>query len=393
MCAMKLLATVLVSVASLGYAGESPLAYRQPAAAPSRHLAIQSTTFRTADGKAFEWRGITAFRLVELVASGRRAAAVRFLDWAAARHLTVVRVLTMAEHLFELAPDAGVRALPSLLDLAAERGLYVEVVALADTADIPVNIDAHVKAIGAIAARHPNALVEIANEPSHPTQREALHEPGELQRLRALIPAVVPVALGSAEQNERFSAGDYATVHFPRASGKGGWGHVLALADGAPLVTRWKKPVVSDEPIGTATQSIPGRRDNDPARFRAAAVMTRLAGLGPTFHYEGGLQARIPAGRELQCFTAWSEAWTLLPADIERRGTFARAGGAGSSLRTSLHDGAAGFFERRDADRAWLAIVGVTGAPRLEWSDGWRAFRIRRFPGLWVIEATRGRGR
>ena len=36
----------------------------------------------------------------------------------------------------------------------------------------------------------------------------------------------------------------------------------------------------------------------------AAAALTGLAGLGATFHYESGLQAGIPTGKELECFTA-----------------------------------------------------------------------------------------
>ncbi len=111
------------------------------------------------------------------------------------------------------------------------------------------------------------------------------------------------------------------------------WGHVVRLADGAAFVTKWKKPVVSDEPIGAGPVSIPGRRDNDPDRFRAAALLTRMAGLGATFHYEQGLQARIPTGIELRCFDAWNDAWSLLPNDIEARWRLSRGRGDGSCRR------------------------------------------------------------
>jgi hypothetical protein len=69
-------------------------------------------------------------------------------------------------------------------------------------------------------------------------------------------------------------------------------------------------PVVSDEPIGAAEQMEPGRRDNDPTRFEAAARATREAGLGATFHYSDGIQAVIPTGRQLLCFEAWRKALT-----------------------------------------------------------------------------------
>ena len=69
----------------------------------------------------------------------------------------------------------------------------------------------------------------------------------------------------------------------------------------APSRAQVERPIVSDEPIGAGPLRS-GRRDDAPARFRAA-MLTRLAGLGATFHYEGGLQAKVPQGRELECST------------------------------------------------------------------------------------------
>jgi hypothetical protein len=358
-------------------------------AAPTSHLQIRETQFVRADGVAFHWRGISAFRLVEMIARGRRDEVVAYLDWAAAHHVSVVRVLTMATHLFSLRPEDGVRALPELLELAAKRGLYVEVVALADTKDVSVEIEAHVRAIGAVAAAHPNALVEIANEPIHSTQAPRLHDPAEVARLAQLIPDNVPVALGSAEENERFSGGDYATFHFPRESGRGGWGHVVALAEGATLLERWKKPLVNDEPMGAAPELIPGRRDDNPTRFRAAALLTRLTGMGATFHYEGGLQARIATGRELECLEAWNQAWTLLPADVEAGGTFRRAGDPEAAVRAFASDSALAVVERQRGNQAWVLVVDVRGEPALRWRTGWTPTGTRRLDGAWLITATR----
>ena len=93
------------------------------------------------------------------------------------------------------------------------------------------------------------------------------------------MPREIPVALGSIERGDGFGEGSYVTWHAPRESGKGGWGHVLELAQGAALLERWKKPVVSDEPIGAGAAFQPGRRDDVPARFRAAALLTRLRDL------------------------------------------------------------------------------------------------------------------
>ncbi len=359
---------------------------------PARHLQITGTSFRASSGEAFAWRGISAFRLTELVAHRRREEATAFLDWAASRGLTVVRVLTMASHLFTLAPEEGVRALPELLEMAAARGLHVEIVALADTAALgldSIDIGAHVKAVGAIAGRYPNALLEIANEPSHPTQARTIHDPRELRRLASLVPAPVPVSLGSAEENDAFAAGEYATFHFPRPHGSTGWGHVLALARGAALVTAWNKPVVSDEPIGAAPVAIAGRRDSDPDRFRAAALLSRLAGLGATFHYEQGLHAKIPTGQEARCFEAWNEAWTLLPSSLEQQGTFREAGRPGAAVASFDPKTAEAVFERQVGATAYVLVVNATSEPVVSWSAGWRRTSVKRLGGAWLLTGNR----
>lgn len=272
----------------------------EAASSPAGRLRVSATRFLKPDGSQFEWRGISAFRLVEMFAHGKQTEGAAYLDWAAEQQLTVVRVLTMATHLFQLSPEDGVKALPELLEKAAQRGLYVEIVALADTADVPMDLAAHVKAVGAIAARHPNAVVEVANEPGHQTQARVLHDPAYVQRLARLIPDAVPVALGSIEYGDGYSGGDYITWHAPR-----GHDHVATLQRGAALVRRFGKPVVSDEPIGAADAAVAGRRDDSPARFRDAAIQTKRAGMGATFHYEGGLQAKLPSKVEMACLIAW----------------------------------------------------------------------------------------
>jgi hypothetical protein len=354
----------------------------------SGHLQIDGAAFR-ATGAPFQWRGISAFRLVEMVAHGNQAQAAAFLDWAASQKLTVVRVFAMARHLFPLTPADGVRALPALLQMAAARGLHVEVVALVDTADVKTDLDAHVKAVGAIASRHPNALVEIANEPAHPTQAAAIHDPAELRRLAALVPAGAPVSLGSAEENEAFAAGQYTTFHFPRSGGGTPWGHVLRIARGAALIRAWRKPVINDEPIGAGAVAVPGRRDNDPDRFRAAALLSRMAGLGATFHYEQGLQAQIPTGLERRCFDAWNEAWTLLPSGVELNGEFHEAGQPGAAVAAFDRATASGAFERQAGAITYVLVVDAPKEPGLTWSRGWRRNGQKRLGSAWLLTGER----
>jgi len=358
---------------------------RSNATTAPTHLAVTGTTLRTNDGKPFEWRGISAFRLLEMVAHGREYEAVAFLDWASTQRLTVVRVFVMAHHLFQLTPDDGVRALPRLLELAAGRKLHVEVVALADTAAIRIDLDQHVKAVGAVAAGHANALVEVANEPWHQTQDRRLHDPGYVQRLSATIPSGVPVALGSAERDPGYAAGSYVTWHSPRGSGQDGWEHVLEFGDAPRLLEAWRKPVISDEPIGAAATIIHGRRDNAPARFGAAAVMTRLAGLGATFHYEGGLQAVIPSGRELECLTAWRTGLALLD-ELPGGGSF-----VGSSVITKVGtvQGVRAAFARLIGNEIWIAGVDPAENASVAWRGGWKPHGTRRGPGIVLFRGRR----
>jgi hypothetical protein len=262
-------------------------------------LSVSGTVFVQPDGQPFPWRGITAFRLNEFVAHGRTAEADAYLAWAASQHVTVVRVLAMADVLFTLSPADGRHALGTTLDIARKRGVYVEVVALADTAKMRVDVPRAVKAIGAICGAYENCLLEIANEPGHATQVNALHDAAYVKSLLPLVPKGVPVSLGSVEYGDGFGEGAYVTWHAPRRQ------PVAALDNGSRLLRRFRKPVISDEPIGAADASVPGRRASDPAIFREMARRSRQLGLGATFHYEGGLQARIPAGRELACFEAW----------------------------------------------------------------------------------------
>ena len=178
------------------------------------------------------------------------------------------------------------------------------------------------------------------------------------------------------------------TWHAPRDNRFDGWGHVLALAEGQGLLERWKKPVVSDEPIGAGPRHEPGRRDDMPGRFRAAALLTRLIGLGATFHYNDGLQAKIPSGRELECFDAWNEAWQLLPDDVERIGAFKKSGEPGAVVRGHDRTAVLGVFERATADRGWVLVVGG-GDPKLQLAAGWERTSEKTFDGMRLLSVSR----
>jgi hypothetical protein len=157
-------------------------------------------------------------------------------------------------------------------------------------------------------------------------------------------------------------------------------------------VGAWRKPVISDEPIGAAVAAVHGRRDNDPDRFRAAALLSRMAGLGATFHYEGGLQARIPTGIESRCFDAWNEAWTLLPAGIERSGVFYQAGQAGAAVAAFDGAAASAAFERQLETAVYVLVIDAPKEPALTWSKGWRKAAVKRLGSAWLMTGKRDPG-
>jgi hypothetical protein len=338
------------------------------------------------DGRPFAWRGITAFQLLEMEANGRGGEADAYLKWAASERLTVVRVLAMAKHLFVLEPEKGLKALDALLARAARHGLFVEVVALADTQEYPVDIPAHVKRVGEICARHANALIEIANEPYHPTQRADVHAPAYLQKLRPLIPVEVPTALGTGP--DIVNGGDYVTSHYPRDGREGDWGWVASLRAAREDLKRVAKPLVDDEPIGAGQKVQPGKRDIEPERFRAGAIAGRLLGIGSTFHYEGGLYARRPSGIELACFRAWQQAWTLVPGDAPVEPFDA---GPSAPVRAIKGERAEAFLGRR-GDTAWVLIAGAKADAAVDWGEGWTVTVRRTWPHSRFYAARRTLG-
>ena len=324
-------------------------------------------------GRPFVWRGITGFRAVELVATGRATAADSFFAWARAQDASVVRVLTMSANLFRLAPDAGVAALPKTLELAARHGLYVEVVGLADTASIQVDHRTHMRAVGAACAARPNCLIEIANEPRHPTQDSRVGDPAYLRELRSVVPRSVPVALGAAhggdDESAEFAGGDYVTVHGNRAddespadpADRAGWRWVGRIAAQRALSERTGKFVVNDEP----------RRDDLTAgKHLAVALLCRVMGVGDTFHYSGGLQADVATGAELAALAARRRGWSAIPPDFSSSSR--EVGASDAPVRSADSSAVVHVYSAlRERDGYVVAISGTATVPRVQWSDRW----------------------
>jgi hypothetical protein len=110
--------------------------------------------------------------------------------------------------------------------------------------------------------------------------------------------------------------------------------------------------------------------------------------MGATFHYEAGLQARVPEGRELESFNAWNEAWTLLPETIERDGTFVANAGAGRVVAAYDREKIAGVFERNSDTSGWVLVIGDEAAP-VTLTDGWKIAATKRIEGGRLLAITR----
>ena len=153
------------------------------------------------------------------------------------------------------------------------------------------------------------------------------------------------------------------------------------------MLDKWQKPVINDEPIGAAAEYQPGRRDNSRERFGAAGALAAFIGMGSTFHYEGGLQARLPDTDETACLDAWQQGIDLTQA--------AAVGDwlAGDSLSAQVAKVSGGrrTFGRVTADRAAVLIVDPSTTTSIEWNEGWIEERRATAPGALLVTATRRR--
>jgi hypothetical protein len=253
---------------------------------------------------------VTAFALLEQIAHGRHRDADAYMRWAQATGFNLVRVLAAADVLFKLPADEGLRHMPALFEMAARRGLYVEIVALADSERFGMtgpSLRAQVAEVGKIAAGHANAVMQVANEHYHPTQSRELHDLAVLAELGRLIPPrVLYTESAAADDTATEPQGAYITRHLSRSGSPAQMLERVQLL--GRLASKTGKAVVNGEPIGAAEKDDPGRRLSDPGFFRDLARQTSAAGLaGGTFHCEDGLLARVPGPVQQACARAWVE--------------------------------------------------------------------------------------
>lgn len=372
-----------------------------PPAPPVRRgrLQVRARAMTYPDGEPFPWRGVTAFSVLEQLANGREADAGAYLRWAHETGFTVIRVLGMLPAGWmvdrDFSADEGLTAWPRLMALARDHDLYVQIVALANTAAEPgADLGAIVERYGqACAADDGCALLEVANEPWHPTQRSDVHDPAQLERWAARVPAGVPVALGAAQDDEsrEMAAAPVITAHLsrPGPGGRDPWNAARRVRELELLSADTGCYVIDNEPIGAGEVEDPGKRYTDPDLACAAGVLGRVFGVGSTFHLDSGLLSSVPGPVQQAAAEAFVSCATLWPTSVVA--SFQNASWPDSPIARARWaegppqpDTTVRAYSAAAGDRGWTVLVGVWGDPGVEWQHGWA-------PGQVLVDRTRVR--
>ena len=375
------------------------------------------------DGSRFRWRGVTGFMLNEQVSSGREADAAAFLTWANRTGFNVVRVLMMLPKGWftdkDFTPEEGLAALPRTLALARDADMYVEVTVLANTGSLPAKADlgSYVERAGQVCAVATNcALVEVANEVFHLTQRADVHDPNNLTRWAARVPAGIPTALGAPddENGSLVASAPVITIHLDRSRDR--WSRlsrVRALAETSASTQRF---VIDNEPLGADEVEQPQKRDNLPEAFFAQGALSRVFEVGSNFHFEDGLRAKVPRPVQQQCAEAFiagtrivndaymltfqDAGWPYAPVQRVRFAKDPSVSGAASHPKTvptpdavvAAYAGLTQVFPSNSAPSSVLLLIGVEGDPVIEWRQPWQKTGVvAEFPHvrIWSIARTR----
>jgi len=353
------------------------------------------------DGSRFRWRGVTGFMLNEQVSSGRHAEAAAFLEWANRTGFNVVRVLVMLPKGWftdkDFTPEEGLAALSQTLALARGADMYVEATVLANTASLPAKVDfaSYVERAGRICAVAGNcALVEVANEFFHQTQRADVHDPATLASWARRVPGGIPTAVGAPpdERATLVASTPVITIHLERRRDR--WDRVRRVSELGTLSTDTNRFVIDNEPMGADEVERPGTRDNLPDVFFAQGALSRVFEVGSNFHFEDGLRAKVPGPIQQRCADAFiagtrivndsymltfqNAGWPYSPVRSVRRpeGTTptARDGRAqpGPEPVVAAYAGLTQVFPKSAEPSSVLLLIGVEGEPGIEWRAPWR---------------------
>ena len=297
-----------------------PVAAQQPESRPfpaeQGRLRVEGRHFYDQNQKIWRWRGATQFLLFARYLNGENITPQ--LDWLVARGFNVLRVfgevpsgfradqvgITNYERPFAR-PDFDAR-LHAFFALLESRGLRCEYTVLTywDASDV---MRAHVQRVYDVAASHWNVFVEVANEPENNSidpvaVMKGVNRRGVLSAY-GLDPGRHDVAIWKTDVPML----DYGTAH-----------DLNRDLENSPSVTRsamamqnvFGIPFVNDEPIGAIDPGNKSFKQTGPetwggvngggARtvnrdvFISAAAIAYLVSAGYTYHFQAGLEGRVP---------------------------------------------------------------------------------------------------
>ena len=360
----------------------SALAALQPAAPPPLRV---DGRFFVAGSRTF--RPVFTSGLALLARSEAERGA--FLDEVVTLGFNGVRVFAGELGWAGQTPQGAREALPSLLQQAARRGLYVEVTAVTGSRT-GYDVESHLRLVSAICSASPNCVIEAANEYYHPSQSDLVQEPQRLFNVarRAIVGRIWSLGAPPFDTLQEGAwpvpAADFITVHLDR--GRPFWRQLAGVRGLARISEHTRKPVMNNEPIGAAEAGQSGRREADPRFFFALGALSRLLELGVVFHSEDGLNGRQLGPNQRRCAEGFIAGFRSIQTDA--RLSSAEPGSAGSAV--AKVSGSAHAFCATDGARWWIILLDVSRKPVVTGRPGWTVTKVvaeRR--GIQVVELLR----
>ncbi len=333
---------------------------------PVQPIRVDGKVFRSADGALWQWRGVTAFTLMQDVVRG-----VDVGPYLEARRLAganLARVLMTMVNITDLRPEQYTDGqIGALLAAAHARGLRLELVALADAEGWPLSKQqAQVqRVVDVVAANGCLDVVEVANEP-FPGKGNAAAPADIVRGVRK--PACVLMASGvydPPEDSTSMFALDFITFHssrdaeWPRKAKDGQDyrdGFDWASGKSFPGIG---KPVVDDEPMGADETDQPGKRSNNPNDFYWLGATASMMSAGATFHSTAGITDLVPGPVTTTAEQSFFAGLSAVPTETQTW-LYTRGGLSNNPLaHTDLPDpaGALRTFCKLSGGDAWCVAI------------------------------------
>ena len=374
---------------------------QRPFTPESGRLRVDSRHFYDAANHVWRWRGASQFLLFARYLNGEDISPQ--LDWLVDRGFNVLRVFGEVPAGFR-ADEYGITnyerpfarrdfdmKLRAFFELLADRGLRCEytVLTYADSMDI---MRAHVQRVYDIAAPQWNVFVEVANEPEN-NQIDPVAVMQGVNRRGVLSAYGLDPARASREAWKSMRMLDYGTTHDLQRDLEHS---AYNTKDAMDMQNAFGVPFVNDEPIGAIDPGHPHFAQNGPetwghvggggARtvnrdlFISAAAIAYMYSAGYTFHFQDGLEGRVPAPTEVV-----QDGIAAVLRDIAR--FLPNETQLGTPVEPSV--GADRAYGVALGDRAWAVVV---PKPPSTWVpvpvNGWRLDALGPAPYIFRLAST-----